>query len=449
MKKFGAMLLAIAMILSVCSAWADGLTVTLGQDQSTDGNVVKEAFDVAITDGFTPITAVNFKSTLTSQGDYKSVGAKFIYTVSAGTASSVSSTDPAKTYQIYAGNVNAIDTATSTLTAVHPINASTGTAVPSEKMMTINFKDINTTNFPQTGIYRYKVTQTALTEAQIAADIKAIKDGTGTQVTDAVDKYLDVYVVTNDTDGDGAVDTAKIYGVVLFESTGDPTTVDTSKIDENGKVYAQYTTSNAQKTDTFDNIYTAYKIQLVKKVKGAAASATDKFPFSLIVTDPDTANADDSVILAGVQYGYDASSAGSTTAIAYNATTGQITIGGEVTSIKLKSVETIDIVGLPASALVKIKETISALLGYDITSEIKDFDGTTVAITTPVTTDENGTSGAVKKAETTGTITYTNTREQISPTGVILRVAPYALILVAGLALLLISRHRKAATIEE
>jgi hypothetical protein len=447
MKKFGAILLAIAMILSVCSAWADGLTVTLGQDQSTDGNVVKEAFDVAITDGFTPITAVNFKSTLTSQGDYNSVGAKFIYTVSAGTASSVSSTDPAKTYQIYAGNVNAIDTATSTLTAVHPINASTGTAVPSTQMMTINFKDINTTNFPQTGIYRYKVTQTALTEAQIAADIKAIKDGTGTQVTDAVDKYLDVYVVTNDTDGDGAVDTAKIYGVVLFESTGDPTTVDTSKIDENGKVYAQYTTSNAQKTDTFDNIYTAYKIKLEKKVKGAAASATDKFPFSLIVTDPET-DTDESVILAGVQYGYDASSAGSTTAIAYNATTGQIKIGDDVTSIKLKKDETIEIVGLPASALVKIKETISALLGYDITSEITNFDGTTVAITTPVTTDENGTSGAVAKSED-GVITYTNTREQISPTGVILRVAPYALILVAGLALLLISRHRKAATIEE
>ena len=177
MKKFGAMLLAIAMILSVCSAWAEGSTVTLGGDQSTDSNVVKEAYDVAITDGFTPITAVKFKSTLTSQGEYNSVGAKFIYTVSAGTASSVSSTDPAKTYQIYAGNVNAIDTDASTLTAEHPINASTGTAVPSEKMMTISFKDINTTNFPQTGIYRYKVTQTALTKAQIDAGIEAIKDG--------------------------------------------------------------------------------------------------------------------------------------------------------------------------------------------------------------------------------------------------------------------------------
>ena len=46
-------------------------------------------------------------------------------------------------------------------------------------------------------------------------------------------------------------------------------------------------------------------------------------------------------------------------------------------------------------------------------------------------------------------IGLTNTLAEISPTGVVLRVAPYVLILGAGLALLLISRRRKTASEEE
>ena len=47
------------------------------------------------------------------------------------------------------------------------------------------------------------------------------------------------------------------------------------------------------------------------------------------------------------------------------------------------------------------------------------------------------------------TLAITNTLLLISPTGVVMRVAPYALILGAGLMLLLISRKRKVAIEEE
>lgn len=428
MKKISALVLALVMVLAMgTTAFAE--TVNLGTVSSTDTNVVSPAYDVAVIDA---INTVVFKSTLTSQGNYNSVGAQFTYTVEAGAASTVG-TAPGKVYQIYAGPVAAIKN--TSLTATHSINASTGTSVPSEQNVTIEFKDVNTTNFPQSGIYRYKVTQSALTGPQKDAGIKALENGDDTSgVLTAVEKYLDVYVITNDTDGDGEADSSKIYGVVLFESSEDPTGIDATKLDETGKVYANYSTSSAQKTDSFDNIYNAYKITLEKKVAGAAASDSDKFPFSLTITDPTTS--EDTVTLAGVNYTINASS---------NSSTAQSTVavGGTDTSIKLKKDESIEIIGLPASALVEVKETISAYLGYDITSAINNFDGTTKSITTAVKSDTNGTSGAVP-ANDNGKITYTNTREEISPTGYIAMYAPYAAMLAAGIILLVVMRRRTA-----
>ena len=43
-----------------------------------------------------------------------------------------------------------------------------------------------------------------------------------------------------------------------------------------------------------------------------------------------------------------------------------------------------------------------------------------------------------------GTVTFTNTLLQISPTGLVLRFAPYALMLIGGVVLLVIAmKHRK------
>ena len=46
-------------------------------------------------------------------------------------------------------------------------------------------------------------------------------------------------------------------------------------------------------------------------------------------------------------------------------------------------------------------------------------------------------------------VTFTNNLDAISPTGIVMRYAPYALILVAGVVLLLISKKRRKHTEED
>ena len=121
-------------------------------------------------------------------------------------------------------------------------------------------------------------------------------------------------------------------------------------------------------------------------------------------------------------------------------------------------------IGIPNGTKVEVYETNDvAGVTYQVTTTTDGTDNVDDAVThndTPTTAEIQTTRAAYQSTKTSitptkdadddtaHTIAVDNNLQIISPTGVALRVAPYALMLAAGVALLVISRRRKAAADE-
>ena len=115
----------------------------------------------------------------------------------------------------------------------------------------------------------------------------------------------------------------------------------------------------------------------------------------------------------------------------------------------------VTIKGLPAGTVVKVKETTPAYELYVTSSAVTNMGtGTDTANYTAAantyTESTYTTKGTVQgNTATNGSIVYTNGRAQVSPTGLVLRIAPYALILAFGAALVIILAVRRRKEEEE
>lgn len=281
------------------------------------------------------------------------------------------------------------------------VHGATGSKVTTSSVdVTASFENCE---FEEAGIYRYTITET-LGESNVTQDIviDVNNDNSGSYI-------LDVYVKR---DGDEFEPYAYVMSkndISGYDNSKDPQTV---TYDENDKI------------DTITNEYTTYNLTISKTIKGDLAA--NDFAFTIAL-----ANLPTDVIFT--QDGNDNTGAESYTLSATLANNG-------VTEIK----------GLPSSAKYQIQEAVNQLEGYKVEVKVnneKDNDYSWIL----KDNQSNGEAEAFgKTVDTTigkadASVAFTNTLASISPTGIILRFAPYLAILGAGLALgiLLVIRKRR------
>ncbi len=286
-----------------------------------------------------------------------------------------------------------------------------------EYNITLDFSGVA---FEQPGVYRYKIAETLADSATYAGI--AIKDGGSNE------RYLDVYVDGN----------LKIYGYVCMASNGDVTTSTTKT---NGFVG----TSNGQ-----DEYYT-YDLVLSKDVENDSYGEGHAFPFTVFFKNTESYTTTYTI-----------------TETAASGSTGITPAGASAPTwngvAKVKEGATITYTGIPCGVDVDVYETndmtgvtyavVTKLNGTAVTH---NDDGSVSWGDAPQSAVEQTDKKAYESTKTTvdttivtavsaqQTLEIVNTLLLISPTGVVVRVAPYVIILAAGIALLLIGRRRRSA----
>lgn len=270
------------------------------------------------------------------------------------------------------------------------------------KQATVSFTGIT---FDEPGIYRYIITETA-SAAHAAAGI--IHD------TD-VDRVLDVYVTD---DGTG---TLVVSSYVLHKNVSDPVinnTMGSADVQAAGNALAD-------KTDGFTNEYTSKDLKVEKDVTGNQASRDKWFEFTVTCTD--VADADSYVVSiaddndANTNDGSADATSGTTAAtIAANQSqpnpttvTGAALKAGQ--KFYLQHGQSVVIRGLAPNA------------SYTVTENAEDYAS---AVKTGDT--NSGVIGTVAGNNKMATAGFTNTRNGIIPTGIIMTVLPFAALSVCG-----------------
>ncbi len=450
-KKISAFVLAIMLVLSLCvTAFATG------EAELTNGEVGGSA-TFATDKPTTQSKSVKIAKELTVYNkDETTVNAptiSYTYEITAG-AADINVTDAttdhesgtAVTVKTKAGVTPNLVTLTGTSTnTIAWTPAETVTAADDGaaniKYLTVDFSNVV---FGATGVYRYVITETPPT---------SYADSGVTETTSAVSphvRYLDVYVrpaPDGFTNGTTAAEW-DIYGYVCFveneEITDEGDTATTGAVKTNGFV-AGSNDNTAYKADS----YYTFNVEISKTVTNDSfAKATHLFPFTVIFTN---ATVTQPVDIIG------------TTAVANNLTgwtdpdSAALSEGTTKGIVKIRDNNSIKYIGIPNGTAVEVYETNDvAGVTYEVTTVT---DGTTkvdtavISGTTPteaVTQETKANHQSTKAAITTTanedddtahTVAVTNNLQLISPTGVVLRVAPFIVMLAAGIIILLVTRR--------
>lgn len=494
MKKIGALVLALVMVLS--------LSATALADASLPGTETGVAGTWTTAD--TPIPqdkAILIKKEIKAFNPTEAFvyGPKITYTYAVAAAAGnelVTITDEASdhtsgettTERVNAGVTDNLVVAGTSANKIEWTNAdildasATGTA--NYKNLQLDFSNVV---FTQPGVFRYKITESASEYVT-----SGVTDGTISDV-----RYLDVYVMRSadygkDTSGNAStVNRAgwwTIYGYVCISQqsvatdAGGTTNVTPSTTKTNGFVDETVPDpSDPSGTGTVDNTadqYHTYNLTIGKTLTGDATMENHKFPFDatwaagtatgtfqFIVKTTGNAEVTKTDVAAAA-----ANAAGSSvngTAVAAHMKVGgadAVTTADKDGTPKIPHNGTVEYIGIPQAAYATVTET-NDVVGTTYTTTAKETIGSAIATdvvfnaasTAALSSDKKTATTAQTKTAvyvetlTTGVPTadsnyavqFTNKLAIISPTGYAVRIAPYALMLAAGIVLFLLMRRRR------
>ena len=313
---------------------------------------------------------------------------------------------------------------------------------------TVSFS-FDTTQFTKPGVYRFVITE-SVPEGANKTDVEDIggrgDDGTEKDVPYQRERFLDVYVRSKDTAG---VITYEIYGYVMHSG-------DTDK-DHNatGNKWAQHKNSgfdggkqkgNGKLTPQGYTRYIPRKVKIKKKISGLVPTDT-LFPFTIQLLHGATqtvAGNDNKDMQIKVKYPGFTATAPNTYEI--------MTIDQFNAAVRdLKHDDEVEIIGLPKSTTVVVKEqnknfvgaVKSDLTGYksiDLIDANKDTSitvGTKALKPDATSTDPLSFSDPVSKQLTNNDLglLYHNHVDEITPTGVVLTVVPYAMMIFVSISM--------------
>lgn len=451
-KKICALVLAIAMVLAMGSVAMAATDTYTGSDK-TEATIVKGKTEIPLTKSI-----VFFNEN--KSGVYEP-NITFSYAVEPATINDMTYTvtddkNPAVEAYVHPGITDGVKGMNIAFSSDNYVETTAADGVEVEHT---GYLTVDLTKFTKPGVYRYKITE-SVTNPATDTDNNAKLQAAGLTARDSSydnTRYLDVYIHYTSEDST----TLEMYGAVIFKSiTSNGQNNIIAKATE-GTAATEKTTGFEpgvgghanKKTDPNVDKYTTYDFTVKKTVSGTMADKNHEFPFYVTVSNS----------ISGAKFTYTA--AGTETFTGMTLTNGAATLSaanfsigsdGKGSNLTLKHNDTIKLVGVPSNQTTELAVVIKEFNDtYDKYTPSADATNGDIRMTagTAMTADtgfDTTSSFTVKTNDVADQIlTIDNKLDEISPTGVVLRVAPYVLILGAGIALLLISRRRKTASEEE
>ena len=430
MKKIGALVLALVMVLSLSAmALAEGEAKT--DDTWNDYNGIESSENT-----LKIAKALVFKNAEATT--VREPNITYTYTISStdpdpAAITGVDKETPANEWTVpvkagpLAAVTGAITDTTSTITFADTNTfGATAAGASNTKYAAFTF---DTTKFKvddvlTAGIYRYAIAETTSVEKSTVG----IAEANNYQAN----RFLDVYVHWKDADHTAL----EIYGYVLFEETEAGTSIAYNVKDDLAKKSPGYvnTASGSGELEDVD-VYTTQNLVISKKTTGSLADKNNDFPVAITFTKAQG-------LADGIKLDYTVSGNGTLTKVETDDAGDYVVLNTKMVGT-VRDGSTITITGIPDGSSVVMNETNNTVDFYRVKAgtEADGNDLLDEAVVEPG--DASNDTGSVTVTEETKEIHLTNTLSEISPTGYVVRIAPYALMLAAGIVLFILMRRRR------